>query len=284
MVQRCIDAVGDAPVVARHPPCRYRQPARPQPRHPDRPRAGRRRRAARRPPHASTSGRVNGERFAVMAGTGLDALMIRDADRCHEGPLRPRRLRVDRRQAPQDAAVPAPASRSTGRRGSTARPGASSSGTSARCSAGSRPSTTSSPEDGRLELGVVTAKGITAVDALPLVRTAVGSADRSKFVQTDEGQEDQDQARPQDALRARRWRREAGRPAEDQGRAGRSHDLCPGGGGMSTARFVPETWELSGDDARETLRRTGRMKLVARRVRALPARPTGSATRVRWRS
>ena len=31
---------------------------------------------------------------------------------------------------------------------------------------------------------------------------------------------------------------------------------------MSTARFVPETWELSGDDARETLRRTGRTKLV----------------------
>jgi YihY family inner membrane protein len=31
---------------------------------------------------------------------------------------------------------------------------------------------------------------------------------------------------------------------------------------MSTARLVPETWELSGDDARETLRRTGRTKLV----------------------
>jgi len=31
---------------------------------------------------------------------------------------------------------------------------------------------------------------------------------------------------------------------------------------MSAARFVPETWELSGDDARETLRRTGRMRLV----------------------
>ena len=31
---------------------------------------------------------------------------------------------------------------------------------------------------------------------------------------------------------------------------------------MSAAQFVPETWELSGDEARETLRRTGRMKLV----------------------
>jgi len=31
---------------------------------------------------------------------------------------------------------------------------------------------------------------------------------------------------------------------------------------MSTARFVPETWELTGDDARETLLRTGRRRLV----------------------
>src|SRR6476469_5958499 len=31
---------------------------------------------------------------------------------------------------------------------------------------------------------------------------------------------------------------------------------------MSAARFVPETWELTGDDARKTLRSTGRMKLV----------------------
>jgi YihY family inner membrane protein len=31
---------------------------------------------------------------------------------------------------------------------------------------------------------------------------------------------------------------------------------------MSAARFVPETWELSGDEARDTLRRTGRGRLV----------------------
>jgi YihY family inner membrane protein len=31
---------------------------------------------------------------------------------------------------------------------------------------------------------------------------------------------------------------------------------------MSAARFVPETWELTGDDARKTLRDTGRMKLA----------------------
>ena len=40
-----------------------------------------------------------------------------------------------------------------------------------------------SPEDGLLELGVITAKGVTQWTRT-LVRTAVGSADRSKFVQT----------------------------------------------------------------------------------------------------
>ena len=40
-----------------------------------------------------------------------------------------------------------------------------------------------SPEDGRLELGVITAKGVTQW-VRALVRTAVGSADKSPFVQT----------------------------------------------------------------------------------------------------
>ena len=31
---------------------------------------------------------------------------------------------------------------------------------------------------------------------------------------------------------------------------------------MSTAAPVPETWELSGDDAKETLRTTGRVALL----------------------
>ena len=31
---------------------------------------------------------------------------------------------------------------------------------------------------------------------------------------------------------------------------------------MSTASVVPETWELTGDDARRTLRDTGRLRLV----------------------
>ena len=37
---------------------------------------------------------------------------------------------------------------------------------------------------------------------------------------------------------------------------------------MSTARLIPETWELTGDDAWQTLRRTGRRRLLARRLPA----------------
>ena len=38
---------------------------------------------------------------------------------------------------------------------------------------------------------------------------------------------------------------------------------------MSTARLIPETWELSGDDAWETLRRTGRRRLLRDAVQRL---------------
>ena len=89
-------------------------------------------------------GRVNGERFAVMAGTGLDALMIRDADRALKDRFGraayvwtgAKHLRL-RRSGPR--------STSTAPAGSTARPDACSSGTWARCSAASRCSTTPAP-------------------------------------------------------------------------------------------------------------------------------------------
>ena len=159
---------------------------------------------------------------------------------------------MDRRQAPQDAAVPSAAIEVDGTPWFDGKTGCILVGNVGKVLGGVEAFDDVSPEDGLLELGVITAKGVTQWTRA-LVRTAVGSADRSKFVQTTKAQEDPDQARPQDALRARRRRREAGRPPQDQGRAGGGHDLCPGGGGMSAARFVPETWELSGDEARETL-------------------------------
>ena len=83
-------------------------------------------------------GKMNGEHFAVMAGAGLDARMIRDADGGSEGSLRPTRLHLGRIEEPSRRAVRGahrgerrPLVRGTLR-------AASSSATWARSSAGSR--------------------------------------------------------------------------------------------------------------------------------------------------
>ena len=127
-------------------------------------------------------GRVNGERFAVMAGTGLDALMIRDADRAMKDrfgraayvwtgakniKMPPFRARIDVDGTPWF----------------DGKAGCILVGNVGKVLGGVEAFDDVSPEDGLLELGVITAKGVTQWTRA-LVRTAVGSADRSKFVQT----------------------------------------------------------------------------------------------------
>jgi YegS/Rv2252/BmrU family lipid kinase len=127
-------------------------------------------------------GRVNGQRFAVMAGTGLDALMIRDADRS----LKDRYGRVayvwtgakHLRLKPFRAKIDV-----DGTRWFEGPSGCILVGNVGKVFGGIEAFDDASPEDGLLELGVVTAKGVTQWTRA-LVRTAVGSADRSKFVQT----------------------------------------------------------------------------------------------------
>jgi diacylglycerol kinase (ATP) len=181
IVQRCIDAVGDAPVVLAILP------------------AGTGNLLARNLEipidleqavevglHGARRtidvGRVNGERFAVMAGTGLDALMIRDADRALKDrfgraayvwtgakhlKMQPFRARID----------------VDGTRWFDGKAGCILVGNVGKVFGGVEAFDDVSPEDGLLELGVVTAKGVTQWTRA-LVRTAMGSADRSKFVQT----------------------------------------------------------------------------------------------------
>ena len=181
IVQRCIDAVGDAPVVLAILP------------------AGTGNLLARNldipidlaqavdvglhGAHRTIDvGRVNGERFAVMAGTGLDALMIRDADRSMKDrfgraayvwtgakhlKMPPFRARIEVDGTPWF----------------DGKAGCILVGNVGKVLGGVEAFDDVSPEDGLLELGVVTAKGITQWTRA-LVRTAVGSADRSKFVQT----------------------------------------------------------------------------------------------------
>jgi diacylglycerol kinase (ATP) len=127
-------------------------------------------------------GRVNGQRFAVMAGTGVDALMIRDADRELKGRFGraaylwtgARHLRLHPFRARVDV---------DGTRWFDGKVGCVLVGNVSKVFGGIEAFDDASPEDGRLELGVVTAKGVTQWTRA-LVRTAVGSADRSKFVHT----------------------------------------------------------------------------------------------------
>jgi diacylglycerol kinase (ATP) len=130
-------------------------------------------------------GRVNGERFAVMAGAGLDAAMIRDAD---DG-LKDRVGRI--------------AYLWTGARNVDAKPfrtkirvdGATWFDDRASCVlvgnvgklfGGVEAFEDARPDDGMLELGVVTADGLVEW-ARTIARTAVGSTAKSPFVQVTRG-------------------------------------------------------------------------------------------------
>jgi diacylglycerol kinase (ATP) len=117
-----------------------------------------------------------------MAGTGLDALMIRDADRS----LKDRFGRAayvwtgakNLRFEPFEVKIDV-----DGHRWFEGRAGCVLVGNVSKVFGGIEAFDDASPEDGLLELGVVTAKG--AVQWLrALTRTALGSADRSKFVRT----------------------------------------------------------------------------------------------------
>jgi diacylglycerol kinase (ATP) len=181
MVQRCIDAVGTEPVVVAILPAGTGNLLAHNLDIPiDLARAvevglhGARR--------AIDVGRANGERFAVMAGTGLDALMIRDADRSLKDrfgraayvwtgakhlTMQPFRARIEVDDTPWFEG----------------KAGCILVGNVGKVLGGIQAFDDASPEDGLLELGVITAKGITQWTRA-LVRTAVGSADRSRFVQT----------------------------------------------------------------------------------------------------
>jgi len=126
-------------------------------------------------------GRFDGERFAVMPGAGFDAEMIRDADRS-------RRASAVR---PMCSAAPATLARRASRPGSTSTARAGTGGrraacwwqTSASCSAASSCFDDAAPDDGLLDLGVVTADGRLQM-ARTVLRTALGGVEKSPFIRT----------------------------------------------------------------------------------------------------
>jgi YegS/Rv2252/BmrU family lipid kinase len=127
-------------------------------------------------------GRINGERFAVMAGAGFDAMMIRDADRALKDRLGraayvwtgAKHLRERRFTAKV---------RVDGSTWFSGKAGCVLVGNIGQVVGGIDVFEGATPDDGLLDVGVVTANGVTQW-ARALVRAAAGSADRSPFVQT----------------------------------------------------------------------------------------------------
>jgi diacylglycerol kinase (ATP) len=128
-------------------------------------------------------GRFNGERFAVMAGAGFDAAMIRDAD---EGGLKERLGRVayvwtgskNLRSKPFRADI-----KVDGVDWYNGKASCILLGNVGKLFGGVEAFEDARPDDGKLELGVVTAEGLLEWGRI-LARTAVGSATASPFVQT----------------------------------------------------------------------------------------------------
>ena len=125
-------------------------------------------------------GKLNGERFAVMAGVGFDALMIRDADqslKAHVGRLAyvwtgAKHLRERGTTAKIDV---------DGERWFKGDVGCALVGNVGSIFGGVTLFGDARPDDGQLDLGIVTAEGVFQW-ARALGRAAIGRADRSPFV------------------------------------------------------------------------------------------------------
>jgi diacylglycerol kinase (ATP) len=128
-------------------------------------------------------GRFNGERFAVAAGVGFDAAMFRDAA---DGGLKERFGRVayvwtgseNLRSKPFRAAI-----KVDGVGWYEGKASCILFGNVSKLFGGIEAFEDASPDDGQLELGVVTAEGVLEWGRM-LARTAVGTASKSPFAQT----------------------------------------------------------------------------------------------------
>ena len=129
------------------------------------------------------AGRFNGEHFAVMAGAGFDAAMIRDAG---DGGLKERFGRMayvwtgskDVRSKPFRAEI-----KVDGAGWFKGKASCILVGNVGKLFGGVEAFEDASPDDGKLELGVVTAEGLIEWGRM-IARTAVGSASQSPFAQT----------------------------------------------------------------------------------------------------
>jgi YegS/Rv2252/BmrU family lipid kinase len=127
-------------------------------------------------------GRVNGEHFAVMAGAGFDARMIRDADRGMKDRVGRLAYIVTGAKNLRHARVQT-SIRVDGSKWFEGEAGCVLVGNVGKILGGIEAFDHARPDDGRLELGVVTADGMVQW-ARALGRTALGHAEKSPFVRT----------------------------------------------------------------------------------------------------
>ena len=195
-------------------------------------------------------GRFNGERFAVMAGAGFDAAMIKGADdlkeRLGRGGLRARRGREPERHELRGE--------DQGRRDALVQGAASCIlvGNVGDLFGGIEVFADAQPDDGLLDVGVLTSDGpVQLVRAVS--RTALGSAEKSPFVRITQGAQGAGEARPQGPLRARRRRSQEGQVIQGRHRSRRDHGLRPArgpGGDESDDNDVSGESEDLGDKAK----------------------------------
>ena len=206
-------------------------------------------------------GVLNGERFAVMAGAGLDAIMMKEA----EGRLKNRFGRLAYVWTGARATRAKATKMSIKVDGSPWFKGRASClllGNMGTLAGGLTAFPDARPDDGLLEIGVVTAQGAAQWVRI-LIRLATGHADRSKLVHMTRGREvdvklDRATAYELDggARPSKRRLRATVEPGRDHRVRARNEQR------VSTATLVPETRDLSGDDAWAVLRRIGRVRLL----------------------
>ncbi len=118
-----------------------------------------------------------------------------------------------------------------------------------------------SPDDGMLDLGVVTADS--ALEwARTIARTAVGASGASPFVRVTKARSAEVKFDRKILYELDGGERTKVKKLDVEVEPGAITVCVPRGEQVSTAAKVPETWELTGDDARKTLLGTGRRQLL----------------------
>ena len=171
-------------------------------------------------------GRFNGERFAVMAGAGFDAAMIRDSG---DGGLKERFGRAayvwsgseNLRSKPFRATIEV-----DGAEWYKGKATCILLGNVGKLFGGVEAFEDARPDDGKLEVGVVTADGVLDWSRM-IARAVAGSVARLAIRADDEGARRQGQALAEGSLRARRGRPDEGEVVQGQGRAAGDHRLRP---------------------------------------------------------